>query len=269
MGGDRGGSRGSTVIQQQQQPPQLLPESREGFTRAQEFYKGILGEPPIFGGERLAPVSPLQREAIFQTVGSFGAPTPIQTTSEEQLLRTMTGDYLYGPAAQAAAASLAAPIFQRFNTEVLPGIRDRSQVSGQGLTGSRRAITEGEALERFGRSIAEGAIAPIFEGERGRQITAAQESPRAFLTEQLRLGQLTGAGAAERAFAQEPLDVEREKFEEPIFRRGEAASALLGSGGVGPGGGTTTSREYLTGMQQVQQFANLGMTLAAMAKLAR
>ena len=256
------GGGGKTTVKSIQEPPQLPKESSEGFQAAQGFYKGQIARPSVFPGQRLAPPSPTQTEAIGQGKKIFGRPSDVQQASSQQLIDTLTGSYLEGPGAAAAVGSLAAPIFQRYRTEVFPQIRDVSQATGQGVTGDRRVIAENEAIERFGREVAQGAIAPIFEGERTRQLQATAQAPKDLMSEILRITQLGSTGAQERAFAQEPLDVERQKFEEPIFRQSGSADALLGSANFGPGSSQSTAREHLTAAQEISQWVSILASVA-------
>src|SRR5262252_303496 len=156
--GDKGGTT-TTVQQAPSSPPTLQPEAREGFIGAQNFYKNILANPPVYPGPRLAPVTPAQQASIQQSNAFFGTPQPLQLNTENQLNRTVQGGYLGGPEAQAAVASAAQPLFAQFSQQVLPGIRDRSQLSGQGVTSTRRDVATGNAIDELGRSLGTSVIA--------------------------------------------------------------------------------------------------------------
>lgn len=239
--GDKGGST-TTVQQAPAAPPSLYPESREGFNMAQSFFKNVLQNPPQYQGQRLAPVTPGQVAATQQTLDYFGRPQPLQTGAENQLAGTIGGQYLGGPASQAAVSSLASPLFRQFTGEVLPGLRDRAQLAGQGVSSSRRQVGESRAVNEFGEALSRGAIAPIYEGERNRQLQATQMAPGAMTAEASRLAQLRSAGEYERGINQNYLDVGRQMYEEPLFRQGEAASALGGLAGFSPGGSVSQQK---------------------------
>lgn len=273
MGGSDGGGGTTTVVTQPSPAgsgagPAIVPEGKAGYEQAQTFYKGILQNPPIFQGQRLAPVAPAQGAAIDQSLDFYGSPQPFQLLSENQIGSTARGDYLGGPASQAAIASLADPIFARFRDETMPMIRDRSQFSGQGLTSTRREVANDSAIDNLGRQLATSVIAPIFEGERTRQIQAASLAPVAMATEASRLSGLRGAGEYERGLQQQQLDVNRAIFEEPLFRQSEAASALGGMAGFGPGGtiSRSTSTQTSSAGDQALGWAQTALLATAVGK---
>lgn len=262
-----GGGSERTRVEGTQQPPQIAPEAREGFEKGQQFYKDTIDDPPIFTGKRKADVNPTQQAAVQQQKERFGGMQLDQDLARVQSGRTLTDDYLYGPGAQAAVSSLASPLFSRFRDETMPGIRDRSIAAyGSGLA-PRRFIAEDNAINDFGEALGRGAIAPVYLGERENQMSALENVPKLFGGETLRLGQIAGAGATERGWEQELLDVEREIFEEPIFRRAGAADALLGAANFGPGsaGSSTLARQNLSTGQEIGQYVQMAATIAMIA----
>lgn len=263
MGGG-GGERVRTETNQQ--PPQIAKEAKEGFKDAQKFFRGQLADPAIYGGERLAPVTDTQREALGQSRAIFGDPS-LDIANYGHLGATAQGRYLTGPEAQEAVSSLSAPIFHDFQSRVQPGLRDESQFAGSGIQGSRRGIAEQYATEKLGGDLAKYAFAPIFTGERERMLEASRLIPAAYAGTGLRLNALGAGGAQERAFSQEALDMLREIFEEPLFRQSEAGSALLGSGVFGPGSssGSSTLTRQLSTIQQIQQYASLLQSVVSIA----
>lgn len=263
-----GGSGSTTVVNSQPGTPQILPEAKEGYQNAQSFYNYILRQPPIYGGPRVAPLSPGQTSAINQGYDYFGAPQPYQLAAEDQVNATARGDYLTGPQAQQAVTSLSDPIFARFRNETIPQIRDRSVFSGQGLSGSRRVIGNQNAVEDLGRQLALSAYAPVYNQERDRMMTAAGMAPNLLASEATRLSQLSGAGQQERGFVQQLMDTAKQVFEEPLFRQSQAAGSLLSQSGTSPGASTSTSQT--TNQTGVADTAvNLGTTaLLAYALLA-
>src|SRR4030095_3939282 len=256
----------TSVVQSQPNPPQLLPEAREGFNQAQQFYRGILTNPPQYTDQRLAPVTQGQQAGISQAYDYFGAPQNYQLGAENQLTQTSAGGYLGGPEAQRAVESLSDPIFRRFRDETLPQIRDRSQFAGQGVDSARRGIANENAIQNLGQQLALSAYAPVYNQERDRMMQAAQLTPTMLGAEALRLGQLSAAGGAERGFNQQVLDTARQIWEEPLFRQGGAASSLLSAAGYGPGASTTTT-ETTQRDSAGSQVAGLGHNLILAAAL--
>lgn len=259
------GGGGSTKVVNEQRPPQLPTEIKPNVEAASNYLGGVVKSPPIYGGQLFAQPSQAQKD-IYATAPIFTQPTATQTAANKQLQETLGGDFLFGPEAQAAVGSLAAPIFQRWRTEVQPGLRDVFQFAGQGVDSPRRRIAEEEAGESFARELAMGAIAPIFQSERANQIAAAQLAPQDLASRIMGTtfgGSLAGQEQAQR---QAELDVEYQRtFAQPISEQMGAASTLLGTAPWGPGGGGTKAVQNLSTMQEIQQWVQLLGSAVAIA----
>ena len=267
MGDNSGG--GKTTIASAQAPPQLLPQAAQGYQAAQDYYQGILGNPPIYGGPRVADQSPYTVAGITQTGETLGAPTTVETTTAQQLADTESGNYLSGPQAQAAVGGLSQPIFQNFAEQVLPGIRDQAQFTGQGVDSTRRDLATSNAVNQLGQGLGAGAIAPIYTSERSNMTNAAKIAPSTIAAENLRLGALENAGQLEQGQAQAEINAQQQAFEEPIFRQGAAAGSLLGAGQASPGNNVTTQQQTLSGKQQtsstIGEIASIATIAAVLA----
>lgn len=265
--GDKGGTT-TTVQQVPTGPTQLTPESRQGYLGAQSFYQNVLQNPPVYPGPRLAAVTPAQQSAINQTNSFFGTPQPLQLATEQQLGRTIQGGYLGGPEAQAAISSAAQPLFSQFTQQVLPGIRDRAQLAGQGVASSRRGIAEQNAIGNFAQQLGSGVVAPVYNQERQNMLAATGQAPSTLTTEAARLAQLRSSGEYERGLGQQYLDVARQAYEEPLFRQSEAASALGGLAGYSPGG-TLSKSQSLTTPSTADTVTGAATTALLAASLAK
>lgn len=256
---------GGTKTVTQQSAPQLVPEGKAGFEQANQYFRDFLANPPIYSGPRAAPTDPLQT-AGFQTAAQTLETQPASLgAANQEVLNTLGGNWMFGPGAQAAVSSLAAPIFQKFEQEVMPGIRDRAQFAGQGVTGTRRDVAEGTAIDELGRGIATGAIAPIFSGERDRMTTDVKQASDLQSADLQRALGLTTVGGIQRGLSQEQIDAVRQAFEEPIFRQSGAAESLAQMGGLAAGGTTTQSGSQSPGL--LGTASSLG-TLGLLTKLA-
>ena len=272
MGGSgQSGGGGTSFVTSSPSAPVLLPEGKEGYVQASDFYKGILAQPPIFPDKRFAELTPTQLAAIEQGKTAFGQPSVQQGQAGEQVSRTLAGDYMTGPGAQAALASMAAPLFQRFEQETLPGIRGRALMAGHQPGTGTAGLTEGRAIERFGGELGRSVIAPFYEGERARQIGALQEVPRLTAGEISRLGALSQAGGTEQANEAARIASQREQFEEPIFRKAGAADVLGSLAGVTGGGGSSVTRNVFDqgggGDNTMQWIQTAAMVAGTAAKL--
>lgn len=88
------GSSGGGTTRVMQEAPQLIPEGKLGYEKAQEFYQGVLDNPPIYAGPRLAPITTGQEEYMAQSLGYFGGQQPAQALSERETMLTAGGAYL-------------------------------------------------------------------------------------------------------------------------------------------------------------------------------
>lgn len=261
--GDQGGSKTKT----EQGAPQLIPQGVEGYNAAQGYYKNILSNPPIYGGQRVADTSGLQKSAFDAGAGLTG-PNPTTQAGENQLQTTLQGGYLGGPQGQAAVGSLADPIFSRFTNEVLPQISDRQQAAGQGVSGTRRNMANQAATGDFARTLGTSAIAPIFTSERANMMNAAGEVPKYNQSNLQNVVGQAALGQQQRSIAQEGLTAEQQKFEEPIFRQSGAAQALLGAAGAGPGGSSQVTSDQKGSGQTMGSLGSMAAMLGAAAILA-
>jgi hypothetical protein len=115
MGGE-GGTK--STVTQTSSPPSIAPESLEGYTMAQNFYKNLFNNPPVYTGPVLAPPGTGQIQGIENTYGMFGGGlTPSQMQA-------------YDIAGNAAAGNL----FQMPDAVAAPGLP--SWVSGGALPGA-------------------------------------------------------------------------------------------------------------------------------------
>lgn len=229
--GSKGGGETRTITTNG--PPQILPEGKEGYQLANDFYKGILQNPPVYSGERVAPFSPAQDEALKQYRGYFGQPQPTQIGAENQVMKTLSegnrytdpitpmgnygldgkgfdsgftpgGNYglngsgfsapsIGGSQASAYNANISGvkstyngdprynynamsdeemksaienasePLLANLTEDVMPQIRNSSQLAGQGATSTRSDVARQKAVEGFGRTVGSSVIAPLMQ----------------------------------------------------------------------------------------------------------
>jgi hypothetical protein len=251
MGSDFTGSSQQESKQTQFPGPAQAPASAtQGYNAAQQYFQSILGNPPVYGGPRpgAQPASPLQTQSFNAPIFSGNAPSNVVTnTGANQLASTASGNYLFGPGAQAAVASEAAPIFRNFQNQVIPQIADRSQIAGQGVSGSRRGVAQDAAVQDFAETLGTSVIAPIFNAERQNMVNASALAP-AYTSADLSTA-TTGAqlGTLQRGIGSEQAATQQQAFEEPIFRQSSAGQALLSNVPWSPGGSSAVTRQ--TGSQ--------------------
>jgi hypothetical protein len=262
-----GGGTTSTTVQQPSNPT-LPDEAREGYVAGRGWTQKQLENPSVYGGKRVADVSPLQASYLSQLSAGLGkGKSELQQGGERQAIDTLGGRYLGGPEMQAAIGSAAEPLFQSFTRDVLPGLRGQALQVGAGGENSRMQIAQGNAQDAFAGQLARGVVAPIWEGERARQMTALGQVPQLTATEMARLGVVQGGGSFERGLEQEALDAERAKFEEPIYRQAQAAGSLTNAPFAGGGGTSSTNSSETPGiMGAMSSIGSLAMMAKALSK---
>lgn len=231
----------TTKTTTKQEPPQLMPEGRPGYLAANEFYRGQLAQPDVYGGQRFAEPGRLQRGAFTQAQNVFGgAQGPAyRQGAEASMERTRGGDWMFGPEAQAAVKSMSQPIFERFENQTIPGIRDTSQAATGGMGGSRRTVENQNAIQELGYNLGQGALAPIYTGERERMVRGDIEGSTALANQDIaRTAAAAQMGEQERQMRELPIKAERDIFEEGLARRGASAESLTAAATTGPGGTT-------------------------------
>jgi hypothetical protein len=192
---------GNTTTTVQQNAPQFPDEAKPYVPSAYAFYGDILQNPPIYPGQRNAPLTPAEEAYLNQSYYSFGMPQPYQTGAENMLAKTQAGGYFgespissimaggnvnrsasgmprgaqsrygygqfpqYSPLStqqmEAYALSAAEPILERLNEETITGIRDSSQMYGGGATSVRSDIARQNALTAASEEISLSVIAPM------------------------------------------------------------------------------------------------------------
>lgn len=239
-----GGTSTNTVTQQ---APQLVPQSVPGYNLASGYYQGLLSNPQqaVYPGQRVAPLAPGQEAAIGQAYSLFGGgPTSTDRSVQNYLDTSLQGGFLAGPQAQAAVSGLAQPLFQQFESNTLPGIRDRAELAGQGTSSTRRDVATNQAINQFGQGLATGAAAPIYQAGLQNMQASAQTAPSLTSTELAQLGGLQQAGGLQQQQLQQEINAAMQRFQDPYNIASQAANALFGASGVGGGAGTSQSRGF-------------------------
>jgi len=215
-----------------------MPEGQQGYAQAQGFYQGELAQPSVYPGERIAPQNALQGGAFQQAGETLRNPQATQAASGE-MNRTLSGDWLSGQGAQQAARGLAQPIFERFENQTMPGIRDQAQMATGGMGGSRRTVANQNAVQELGYNIGQGAIAPVYNQERDRMTRQAIEGSAGITNQNIATtGALANMGNQQQKLRQAELEAQQMPFEEGLARQAASADALTAMATTGPGGST-------------------------------
>ena len=212
---------GGTTVQNTDPWKGQQPYLTAGFEGAKQ---GILNQP----GATVVPFSPETQYGLTQQGNRALQGSPLLGPANEQVMNTLGGDYMSG-----------GPGFNAFADSAWSAIRP--QVDSAFASGGRYGSNlHAESLGRgFGR-----AMAPVYDAERSRQMTAAFGAPALSMADYQDPAMLQAVGAAREGKGQEYAD--------ETTRRLQNYMALIGGAGYG---GTTT---MTGGAQQRPLLGGLG-----------
>lgn len=208
---------GGTTQQTTQGPPQLIAQGTPGYLQAENFFQNTLANPP----STVSGPSPVQQQA-FQAAGNLSDPN----------------------AEAAAVGALAQPLFRQFESSTMPAIRDRSQMSGQGVDGTRRGVAEATAEQNLGQGLFDEALGKIF-----------QQQPERVLAQQ-------SVGGSER-------DIVNQMLNDLFGKQTGAATSLMQAAGSGPGSSSMTGSSSPGVLGGLQQGTDTAASLATILALSR
>lgn len=236
------------------------PFLEAGFERARTDVLEQPGE--YYPNSTVVPFSPttLQGLDLQQTRALAGS--PITQAAQNQVQQTAQGDYLTAgnPYAAQAIQNATAPLAQRFQEDVIPGIQSSFNNAGRFGSGlqARQQERAGEAVANQMGDIATNMGLQIYGDERQRQIQASQLAPQLAATDYADIQALKGVGVEQESMAGNILqdDISRFNYAQQAPKDALAQYMALVSGG---GYNTTTASkplyrndgaEYLAGATQ-------------------
>ena len=234
-----------TVVQQTSSAPWSTQQPHLGFAwnEARRLYDAA--GPTYFPGSTVVPFSPQTEEALRATETAALQGSPIDVAGREEMLGTISGDYLSGsPFFEGAFESQVRPLVQRDAEEMLPGLQ--SSFTGAGFRGSSdEEAAAMRMMDSYNRALSDTAGSLAFQNyatERGRQYGAAAAAPGYAMTRFQPYQMLANVGAAREDLAQSQLadEVARHNFEQNIQEDKLARFLGLVSGGYGSEGTSTT-----------------------------
>jgi hypothetical protein len=152
---------GSQPTQTTQTTVQMSPEQRELYNLAIPGVKSFAATvPERYGGSQIAGFDPAQVAGQETALGT--APQQAQLSGQAaQFSNNLLQGSLFDPGANpwlgGAIDASVRPITEAYQHNVLPGIRDEFQGSGQGFGGSRRGIADRFAATDYMRTVGDTA----------------------------------------------------------------------------------------------------------------
>lgn len=179
-----------------------------------------------YTGVQVAGFNPQQEAGLNAMFNRGMGGSPLNAAAQTEAQKTIEGGYL-DPQNNPALQNMLD--YQRYNVMTQYG-----GALGRNFGNAGVADTVGDAMTR--------ATAPIYEAERGRQMSAMGMAPGLASTDFTDLQAALGAGDARQALQQRQLDVPREEFMRAQMwpqRQMNLLSGSLGAGSVGSSGSQT------------------------------
>lgn len=174
------------------------------------------GPPEYFPGSTVAPTDPATTAALDRMQGRAETGSPLVAASQDQLTRTMAGDYLSdgNPYFQRAVDAAARPLQQRYEEQVLPGIDARFSQAGRTGSGAHGTAV-GRAYGDYLNSVADmsGNLAYRNYGdERNRQVQGMLFAPQLAQQDYADLERLGYVGGVREQYGQNDIDAALQRW---------------------------------------------------------
>lgn len=211
----KGATGGTTTVQQAD--PWVGQQSylKYGFQQAAQLYNNKNLWPQYYSGNTVASLSPDTQAAIYMTQQRAMNGSPLQSAAQNQMLQTISGQYLnQNPYLNKAIDSALSPVMRQYRDAVLPGVD--AQFSRSGRYGSNaydtsRARSESELATALG-NIANDMAYQNYRDERNNQNAATLAAPAFAQADYNDSQRLAAAGAIQDNQAQAVLDSKMNQY---------------------------------------------------------
>ena len=211
------------------------PFLEAGFERAKT---DILEQPSeYYPNSTVVPFSPTSLQALGLQENRALAGSPVTQAAQNQVQQTAQGDYLTAgnPYAAQAIQNATAPLAQRFQEDVIPGIQSGFNNAGRFGSGlqARQQERAGEAVANQMGDIATNMGLQIYGDERQRQMQASQLAPQLASQDYTDIQALKGVGVERESMAGNILqdDISRFNYAQQAPKDALAQYMALVSGG--------------------------------------
>jgi len=211
------------------------PFLEAGFERAKT---DILEQPSeYYPNSTVVPFSPTSLQALGLQENRALTGSPVTQAAQNQVQQTAQGDYLTAgnPYAAQAIKNATAPLAQRFQEDVIPGIQSGFNNAGRFGSGlqARQQERAGETVANQMGDIATNMGLQIYGDERQRQIQASQLAPQLASQDYTDIQALKGVGVEQESMAGNILqdDISRFNYAQQAPKDALAQYMALVSGG--------------------------------------
>ena len=253
MGG--GGSKNTTSSSIAEPPAETKPYLPPYLARASELANAPYQE---YGGQQVAGLNRDQTQAFDMVRQRATDGSPVTANANWNAANTLGGQYLdpaSNPWLSKTYNAAASDMTRNFSNTVVPGINSSFSLNGRYGSGAHQnafgdaSRTLGSNLSNLGTQI----YGQNYAQERGNQMNVLGMSPQLASADYADAQALVGAGDAQRAFQQENLTSDYNKWllaQQAPYQNldvlGNAISTTLGSGGTttayGRGGGSNAGQ---------------------------
>jgi hypothetical protein len=207
-----GSKKPQQVVQQQATIPGFLqPAATAATQEALNIFEGPT--PQFFPGQTFVSPAAETEEALTLAAQTARAGSPLVSSAQSELQNIIQGRQI-NPFLGAAAQAATAPIFERFQSEILPGLTSAFERAGR--TGSPASLAARErATTALSRGVSETAARlaqQSAEAEAARQFAGIQVAPQLRAAEFADINRLGQVGAARERIAGAQLQDQINRF---------------------------------------------------------
>lgn len=191
----------------------VQPYLKSGYQSASNLYNQ--GAPAYYPKQTVAPMSNYTRGSLDATAQRAAAGSPLTRSAQEQLTRTMRGDYLNSnPYLQGAINASVRPITEAFSGEVMPGIDSNFSAAGRYGSGAQMGAYN-DAQTALARQIGDVSSQMAYQNyadERQNQIRGMLFAPELAQQDYRDIAMLGQAGAGYDQYNQRLIDADIAKY---------------------------------------------------------
>lgn len=264
-----GGSKPSpvTTTTQNNNPPAFIqPYLEDAAKQSQNLFQS--GGPQYYPGQTVAPFSSQTQQGLTNTQNLAMQGGQLLPAANNTFLSTINGTNGINPFLGSAVQSAAAPLFDQFQNQTIPGLQSIFARAG-GTGGSAENAGFDQATTAFGRGVGQigGSLAyQSAADERRNQLNAAALAPQIDAARYADANKLLGIGSVYDAQNQANINADVNKYNYnqnlPALTLNQYISQLTGEAGRY---GTATGQAYTTNPQGSPVLGALGGAAAGAA----
>jgi hypothetical protein len=246
-------------------PAYIQPFLKEGVTDLSSIYRST-DAPDFYPNSTVAPFSPETQGALNWQTQRAMAGSPLTGAAQDQLTKTMQGDYLSpesNPYFSKAMEASFRPQTDQFMGKVIPGITSAFQGSNRMGSGLHQdtVLRATEDLSRAQSDSAAKAGADMYSMERQRQIDGMKFAPQLAMQDYFDINQLGVVGSTRDNQSQRTIDADIQRYNYGQNKDWNHINRYLASLNAGYPGGETNSQSY--GVMPTQQRDPFGSIFGA------